>query len=93
MYCLISLHSAKTSSRFFFGDGSKARMISNAATAREAAKISRVTKMLGSPFVMSNVRRGFSSIMGPRMKPSNRGTGSQPQRANTKPMRPNAALS
>ena len=41
------------------------------------ALIGRVTSTSGLPFDISNARRRYSSIIGPRMKPSIMGAGSQ----------------
>ena len=60
--------------------GSPAAPRSPAAAPRRSsspALIGRVTNTLGSPRDSSSARRRFSSIIGPRMKPSSSGAGSQ----------------
>lgn len=63
------------------------------AAASRLADSGRVTKTDQSPRDSSKLRRRFSSIMGPRMKPSSKGAGSQPNLMNRYPMKPKAPTS
>jgi len=56
---------------------------STAAATRKAAEIGRVRNTEGSPNEIIMVRRRFSSIIGPRMKPSTIGAGSQSSLSST----------
>jgi hypothetical protein len=53
--------------------------------ARSVAEIGRSKKMIGSPREIWSERRRFTSISGPRMKPSTSGTGSHPNFSSTYP--------
>ena len=70
--------STKASSRLFFTAGSSTMTSSSAAAASRPADSGRVTNTLQSPRDSSSARRRFSSIIGPRIRPSNKGAGSVP---------------
>jgi hypothetical protein len=53
---------------------------SRAAATSRLADSGRCTKVFQSPRDSSSARRRFSSILGPRMKPSSSGAGSQRRR-------------
>ncbi len=58
--------------------GSSTTTTISAAAVSSVADSGRVMKVVQSPRDSSSARRRFSSIMGPRMKPSSSGAGSQP---------------
>ena len=68
----------KASSRFFLIDGNITTTTINAAAINSADESGRVRKVVQSPRESSKARRRFYSIIGPRMKPSSSGAGSQP---------------
>ena len=74
--------STKASSRLFLTAGSSTMISINKPAASKPADNGRVTNTLQSPRDSSSARRRFSSIIGPRMKPSSRGAGSQPSFTN-----------
>lgn len=69
--------SAKTRPRVVRIKGAQRTTISRAVNARKARLIGRRTNTGGSPCEITKARRRFSSISGPRMKPSRSGAGSQ----------------
>jgi DNA-binding transcriptional LysR family regulator len=76
--------STKASSRLFLIDGSSHDDDQQqGAHASRPADSGRVTNTLQSPRDSSSARRRFSSIIGPRMKPSSSGAGSHPSLMNT----------
>lgn len=82
-----SRHSWKISSRLRFRAGSTTTTRRAAATASRLAETGRVRKLVASPRESDIARRRFSSIIGPRMKPSSSGAGSdwsrRPERRST----------
>ena len=74
--------STKASWRLDFTEGSNTMISKMAAIANKLADKPRVTNTDQSPRDRSNARRKFSSIMGPKMKPSSKGAGSMPNLMN-----------
>ena len=70
--------STKASWRLDLMEGKATMMSSSSATASKLADKGRVTNTLQSPRDKSMARRRFSSIIGPKMKPNNKGAGSMP---------------
>ena len=60
--------------------------------ASSVAEIGRSRKTIGSPREITIERRRFSSISGPRMKPSTSGAGSRPNLTRRKPNSANSAV-
>ena len=58
-------------------DGSVTTMTISSAAISRPADSGRVAKVVQSPRDSSSARRRFYSIIGPRMKPSSSGAGSQ----------------
>ena len=58
-------------------DGNITMMIIKTAAPSKPADSGRVTKVLQSPRDKIKARRKFSSIIGPKMNPNNKGAGSQ----------------